>query len=80
MLLIRTTKIYQNEKRTDKRTSICKKTNWYLRGGGGGGKSSKRKKGGTFPFGIIASGAVPHVGEVVKPVFFNGGRGRRKRQ
>ena len=49
-------------------------------GRGGGGKRCKRQKGGTFPFGIIASSAVPHVGEVVKPVFFNGGRGRRKRQ
>ena len=79
MLLIRTTKIYWNEKKTEKRTSNCKKRNLVLRGE----KDVKDRTGGAFPFGIIASAAAPLVGEVVKPIFkniFGGARRRRKRR
>ena len=50
-------------------------------GGGGGVGKRKRKKSGAFPFGLIASGAVPLIGEVAKPILKKiFGRGKRKRK
>ena len=39
---------------------------WYI--GGNRRQYSKRQRRGTIPFGLIASGAVPFLGEVAKPL------------
>ena len=67
-------KIYWNEQRAWKRTTICKKTIFVFRRIGGWGQwrgeggKHKRQKSGAFPFGLIASATGPLIGEVAKPI------------
>ena len=78
MLLIKKTKISQN----DKGKTIHKKGISYLgRKQKDKTKNKKRQEGKGFPISLLETAAVPLLGEIAKPLFKTiFGRGRRKRR